>query len=190
MIYRLEVEGDGSGGFRYASLVHNGEISSTKEFNDFGGVRQLPRWKSVAFRWESADVENRTPVGNFAYIFSGGINFAVDQKTKELLTSICENEIEFLPIEVLGDDDQWYMINIINVVEKALSLENSQFKIRPNGRFGRLTLPVFSDRNIPEESIFIYPQRMRDFMVKGEKLRKLIDGNDLTGVVLNEYKTV
>lgn len=182
-VYEVEAKTE-NGDFAYATLVYSEDLADSDNDCCFNGVKQGAGWKSPLFEWQS-EVESSGKVrekGNFAYVFAGGLNLAADNKARELLEQQLGEDIEFLPLEIKDEEGKWFLLNVTHVVENALSLENSKFKIRGNGSLGRLTKAVFDAANIPDDRPFVYPQWINAFMFKGDKLKALVEDNDLVGL--------
>lgn len=190
-IYEVEAQAK-NGNYVYATLMFSKDLENTENDCNFKGVRQGERWVSPEFEWQ---YENDISKGlreraNFAYVFSGGINLAADARTKAILSDQFGENLEFLPINIKDENNEWFLINIINVIEKALSLESSEFKLRSNGTFGRLTKAVFCLDNIPNNCPFVYRQWINAFMFKGEKFKKVLSDNKLKGLEFDECSSI
>lgn len=195
-IYRAEIQAENDGNFTFDTLVFPNDLKSDVQDCNFKGVRQEESWRPIEFQWSGESANNigqkfpQRDRGNFAHVFAGGLKIAGDAKVKEALVSFFEGDVEFLPINIKGDSGDWYLLNVVHIVDKALSLENSKFKIRSNGSIGRLTKAVFDLNTIPDDRVFIYPQWPSDFMVKGDAMKRTVMENGLTGMVFDEYDAI
>ncbi len=87
-----------------------------------------------------------------------------------------------MPIQILQESIELYLINVINLIDGALNQKESEFKTRSNGGRGRLATAIFAEENIPPDTIFSFPESPRSIMCSGEKLRNLIADHNLTGL--------
>jgi hypothetical protein len=190
-VYEIEAQAK-NGNFTFATLVFGRDLEDSDNDCSFKGVKQGASWKPPEFEWQ-CDEENsgkEREKSNFAHVFAGGLNLAVDSKAKKVLSAQFEQDIEFLPILIKDESEDWFLINVINVVDTALSLENSKFKMRGNGTFGRLTKAVFNLDNIPGDRPFVYPQWINAFMFNGEKFKNVVSDNNLIGLSFDEFESV
>lgn len=110
------------------------------------------------------------------------MDIAVNEKAKNVFSKAFKNNIEFLPIEVIDESEKWYLINVLNMVSAALDKNKSEYKIKKDGKQGRLIKPVFISNNIPDNSIFIFPEAPSTLMTKGSYFEEVIKENSLTGL--------
>ena len=189
-IYEIEAESN-NGNFTYATLVFSNDLNETDNDCSFKGIRQGTEWISPEFEWQFDDTSGKArEKANFSHVFAGGINIAADQTAKEALSLEFGEDIEFLPMNIKDENEDWFLINIVNDIPEALSLEHSKFKMRSNGTFGRLLKAVFDSSKIPEDRPFVYPQWVNAFMFKGEKLKTVLSEKKMTGVTLDEHESV
>lgn len=171
------------------SLVVVGELDSFDQFMFKGD--KLEDWNPPLFKWkDDGKVEAKLRTCEDAvFAFDAGVYMAVNKKTKDILYDPLKKNVQFLPIRVVGESEQsWYLLNIFTRLPNALNSDESEFKVRSNGSKGRLLKAVFNDKNIPSNSAFTYPESLRDFMVKGDFLKNIVEENNLTGFEFQKCK--
>ena len=115
-------------------------------------------------------------------IVGAGINIILNEKAKLILESNLKLEAQFLPVEILGDNDSsWYLLNVVNKVDNAISELKSKYIDLPTGK-RILQKPVFKDDALPNDMAFVIPPAYHHLYVKGEFLRNLVNKHGLTGL--------
>ena len=194
-IYRVFVESDSKGNMKYDNLIFPDAVTELERSLNFKGKRQ-ENWEPIELCWSSQNshlLEKKSSQikakANIAYVFADGLNLAVDSKAKDALEPDIGQQVQFLPIKVRETDEPWFYLNATNSIENALSLKDSEFKIRNNGSVGRLTKAVFDESSIPDNSLFIYPQSVNALMVKGDTLKDAFRSNGLIGLELIKFNS-
>ncbi|WP_444997225.1 imm11 family protein [Aliikangiella sp. IMCC44359] len=165
------------------SLVFGHEIESN-DVSDFAVGQKQIDWKSFELEWnlKSERSTGEFTKNDFILIIGVGVNIALNEKAKTVLESVFKNDAEFLPINVKGDNERYYLLNVLNVVDDALDLKHCEFRIRSNGEMGSIKTAVFDENKIPDNRIFITPYKSTSAMFKGKLLMDTCNKYGLTGL--------
>jgi len=178
-IYKLSAQVDDD----YGSLVLTTELSHFNEYR-FSG-KPAGNWKPITLQWSVNKCTGKPPskINDVVHVFGAGLDIAVNEKAKCIFAPALGDAAEFLPVTVIGDqENNWYIINVINVINNALDENKSKFKTLRSGERGPAKKVVFDDSNIPDNNVFVYPHTYSNLMLKGDLLKKSIEDSVITGV--------
>jgi len=167
-----------------ATLVNANNLTTIADFEPFlfKGIKQ-PNWKLEKFEWHS---KNNKYKNNNDFIFvhnSVGVGVVINKKAKAILEPILKNDAEYLPIEIEGESNLFYLLNIIHIAEDAIDLDKSEFRTMRNGMQGSIKKTIFSENCIPENRAFVYPQSITRAMFRGELLKETCEKHQLIGLM-------
>jgi hypothetical protein len=163
-----------------AGLAFTEELDGKSYF--FEGKAQA-NWQELTLSWNEHDRDiSKLEKQDFTLIIGAGVNIVLNDKAKVALESVFNTDVEYLPVNVEGDADSYYLLNVLNVLENALALDKCEFRIRRNGEVGAVKNAVFDEANSPDNRIFIAPQKTTTAMFKGELLKELCIEHGLTGL--------
>ncbi|MBI3900500.1 MAG: hypothetical protein HY308_19765 [Gammaproteobacteria bacterium] len=156
--------------------------------------RGMPKknWKPIQFVWCPDDNQKRKDlvINDFVLVIGAGVDIALNKRAKTILEPALSGDAEYLPIEVVGEGtDPWYLLNVTNRIDDAISLEKSDYMELSNGK-RILTRPTFIEKKIPDNRIFVYPHAYQRAVVKGELLKELVSAHKLTGLNFHLCETV
>jgi len=177
-IYKLSAQVDDDCG----SLVLTTELSHFNEHRFLG--KPAENWKPIVLQWSVDKCTGKPPskINDVVHVFGAGLDIAVNEKAKRVFEPILGDAAEFLPVTIIGDqENNWYIINIINVINNALDENKSEFKTLRSGERGPVKKAVFDDSKIPEGNIFVYPYTYSNLMLKGDSLKKSIESSAVSG---------
>ena len=103
-------------------------IGYTQEYaNLFDGRLHKDKYKPITFKM-TKETERKFPIAD---IQTGYLPIC-SEKAKKLIDEICDkNEVEFLPCELEGTDEQYYIFNILGL-EDCVDYEKSKYKNYPS----------------------------------------------------------
>lgn len=125
---------------RFQELMLNGDLKSDTWEKPF--AKWIEDKPSGSMRKEPY----RTP--DIAYI---GGELALSPKAANILRPLFSDVAEFLPISVNGED--WTLLNISNF-QDVFDQANSQYKIRPGGKVGRLLKMAINKTKLTDSKLF------------------------------------
>ncbi len=168
------------------SLVFGHDLEDN-EVSDFSVGQSQIDWKPFELEWNlkngrSIDQFTRN---DFILIIGVGVNIALNEKAKTIFEPVFKNDAELLPINVKGDSEKYYLLNILNVVD-ALAIDQCEFRIRHNGEMGAIKKAIFDENKAPDNRIFITPYQTTKAMFKGELLKDICKEHSLTGLEFKE----
>ncbi|MBI3898059.1 MAG: hypothetical protein HY308_07155 [Gammaproteobacteria bacterium] len=149
-------------------------------------------WKPVQFEWclEENQKRKNLVINDFVLVTGAGVDIALNEKAKRILELALGADAEYLPIRVVGEESEsWYLLNIIHRVDNAVDLEKSHYMELSTGK-RLLRRPVFIERNIPDNRVFVYPKTYIEPMVKGEFLKELVAAHNLRGLNFQTCESV
>lgn len=158
------------------SLIHSKKKESWSDYY-FDGKTQK-NWTPIIFKWHSDKLE----IGDFTLVHDAGLNLAVNERTKKILESILGSDVEYLLINIENHNEPWFLVNVTHIIDNALDLKNSEFRIMRSGQIGAIKKAFFDKKNIPDNRAFIYPQSTNSFMFKGELLKEICAKHELKGL--------
>lgn len=178
-IYRLSPKvGD-----EFAALVLASDLNSHDQFR-FAG-KAADGWEPITLRWSEVGQRpsDELVTNDVVHVFGAAMDIAVNEKAKQRLQKVFQDQVEFLPVSVMGSGAvSWYLVNVLNIIEKALDERLSVFKKLRNGNLGPVKKAVFDVDCIPMNSIFVYPSTYMNFMFRGDELRESLQSLGLTGL--------
>jgi len=167
---------------KYASLVFERKLKDLESYRFFG--KPVNNWKPIKFKWFLKEGQQQASLvySDIVLVYGAGLDIAVNEKAKNILCDLFGESVQFLPINVAGESHCWYLVNVLNVIPDALDLDKSEFRTRKDGSKGRLIKKVFYEKNIPENSVFVFPESPFSLMIRGEFLEKTLNEYSLTGL--------
>ena len=146
-IYKIGQDFDN---YKFFVFKENDELN--KGIWDFRGQSLISGWKGLnleLFRDKSKKKDKRSEDFDASCFFSG--HLIVNKRTSLLLSEKLKDQIEVLPVNVVGNTSDYYFINVLNTV-KALDTESKSneeilMMVRENNC-------VFSKKNIESYIIF------------------------------------
>ena len=146
-IYKIGQDFDN---YKFFVFKENDELN--KGIWDFRGQSLISGWKGLnleLFRDKSKKKDKRSEDFDASCFFSG--HLIVNKRTSLLLSEKLKDQIEVLPVNVVGNTSDYYFINVLNTV-KALDTESKSneeilMMVRKNNC-------VFSKKNIESYIIF------------------------------------
>ena len=176
-IYKIGQDFDN---YKFFVFKENDELN--KGIWDFRGQSLISGWKGLnleLFRDKSKKKDKRSEDFDASCFFSG--HLIVNKRTSLLLSEKLKDQIEVLPVNVVGNTSDYYFINVLNTV-KALDTESKSneeilMMVRKNNC-------VFSKKNIESYIIF------RDSIFNGsyyctDEFIDLVKHNSITGLKFN-----
>ena len=126
------------------------------------------------------------------------ISLIASSSAAELLRPAIEKTCELLPVPLNGDT--WYFINVLNFVEGAVDVENSEYEINNNGKRIWMNRPLFFPKKLPHAQLFMITEKpSRIYYAEHHPdnnpntFKNILENNNLFGITLkkiDEYKTV
>ena len=173
-IYKIGQDFDN---YKFFVFKENDELN--KGIWDFRGQSLISGWKGLnleLFRDKTKKKDKRSEDFDASCFFSG--HLIVNKRTSLLLSEKLKDQIEVLPVNVVGNTSDYYFINVLNMV-KALDTESKSneeilMMVRENNC-------VFSKKNIESYIIF------RDSIFNGsyyctDEFIDLVKHNSITGL--------
>lgn len=178
-------------GEKYASFISTRDLKAHDEFSFDGSPYENWNPISLKLNLESGRKKESLVFNDAIYVFDIGLNIAINKKAKDILINSGQfkGQAEFLSVDIAGDQNQWFLVNVINPVTQALDIEKSEFRKRRDGSDGGLRKAVFDHQQVTPNSLFTFPQSPWSFMVSDEGLKNLVDENGLTGFEFHECTT-
>jgi hypothetical protein len=169
-----------------ASLVFTRELSDNESYRFH--AKPIDNWNPITLKWDSnGQAQESSLVHNDVVLIIGaGVDMAVNQKVKDCLFSLLSDYVQFLPVNVVGENEQWYLINITKVIHSAINQEQSKFRTLSNGQKGMLVKAVFNSKEIPRDIVFTFPENTRRFMSSGAMLANAVRDHNITGLEFHE----
>lgn len=165
-VYHLSADGD-----HYRGLRCSAELGPL--------ATMVLTGESIVDDWQPVEVELCTgsvPVGD---ILSFGPGMGVSQRGVDILAPLIEGSVEFLPLN--SDDGQFYMMNVIRVVD-ALDRDSSELKLFKDGRrVMRIVRHVFYPSKTESEFVFKIPEQVRSRVYATDRFREAIERAELKG---------
>lgn len=118
-IYKIGQDFDN---YKFFVFKENDELN--KGIWDFRGQSLISGWKGLnleLFRDKSKKKDKRSEDFDASCFFSG--HLIVNKRTSLLLSEKLKDQIEVLPVNVVGNTSDYYFINVLNMV-KALDTES------------------------------------------------------------------
>ncbi len=169
-----------------ASLIFGRELNAGESYFFNGQPQQ--GWRPLTLEWnlERSAPSEELQKSDFSLIIGAGVNIVLNDKAKVALDPVLGDDVEYLSVNIKGEKGNYYLLNVLHVVDNALALDKSEFRLRPNGEIGVIRKAVFDSRYIPDNRMFIYPQMASYAMFKGERFKDICIEHGLTGLEFEE----
>ncbi|MBI3898828.1 MAG: hypothetical protein HY308_11090 [Gammaproteobacteria bacterium] len=177
---------------KLGKLVFAHEIKPDDDSHQFKGQSKKDNWKPLQFSWRLKPNQKRQnlTINDFVLVFGAGNYIALNEKAKTVLEPALDGDAEYLPIEIKDEQsDRWYLINVIHRLDNVVDYEKSHYMDLVDGS-RILQRPVFIERNIPNDRVFVYPNTYNRPIAKGEFLKELVAAHKLTGLNFLPAETV
>jgi len=151
----------------------------------WAGRSKQSTWKPLKLIWQGDENEPTTESDEIAdFTRFGGGPIALSERAYNVVKDLFKGQVEFLSTIGPGDDDNWRLLNVINLLD-IMDVSRSQHEIYPDGTIGTVTHAFLNE---PESgnNIFLaqkYPTRI--FI--NEKTKETIESANLTGTLIREW---
>lgn len=183
---------------RYKNLVDNEpESISNERFEQimFAGTKsKIDTWTSLSLSWiigadtqlvnkDTYDQDHAIP--DIAYWSPGCL--VLNPKSTEIIKPNLMNEAEFLPVTVEGEKG-WMILNVVNS-QDILDKANCRYRIRSNGKVGRMIKAAFFKDKITNGKLFKVAGRKIQIYTTDiqESFKEIVESHHLTGLKFFEY---
>ncbi|WP_444994746.1 imm11 family protein [Aliikangiella sp. IMCC44359] len=172
-----------------ASLVFTRDLEAGENYL-FRGEKQT-NWEPITFAWSSTFKklpQDELTKHDFTMIVGAGFNTVLNERAKAVLEPLLKDDAQYLPVNIDGETDRYYLLNITNVIEGALVPEQSEYRIRKNGEVGLLKTAVYDESKFPENRIFTTPESSNSAFVIGNWFIDVCKEHGLKGLEFQEEK--
>ncbi len=146
-IYKIGQDFDN---YKFFVFKENDELN--KDIWDFKGQSLIKGWKGLSlelFRDKRKKKDKRNENFDASCFFSG--HLIVNKRTSLLLTQKLKEQIEVLPVNVVGNTSDYYFINVLNTIKSLNTESKSNEEILMMVRENNC---VFNKKNIEPYIIF------------------------------------
>lgn len=149
----------------------------------WAGRSKIESWKKPRLAWFEDEFSSHTaPVADFT-AFGGG-PIALSSKAYLVLKKLFSNQAEFLPTIGPESDDEWRLLNVINVLD-IMDTSKSKYEIYSSGKVGKCS-HAFLNEPSQENKIFQVSGYFPFVFIDGE-VKQAIESAGLTGALIREY---
>ena len=149
----------------------------------WAGKAKSKTWIAPEVVWFADEsTSDDSPIADFT-AFAGG-QIALSTKAHQCLKNILQGQAEFLPLSGPDSDNEWHILNVINVLD-ILDSSKSKHEIYSDGKVGECTHGYLSTPT-PGEHIFKVKGYFPNIFID-EETKELVETSGLTGHLIREY---
>lgn len=163
--------------------IAQGESYASYDCLRWGGKSKADTWKAPNLEWLEDDfTSDSDQIADFTGF--GGGPVAVSDRAYHVLKDILKDQVEFLPTTGPGPNDNWRLLNVINVVD-IMDTSKSKFEIYSDGKVGQCTHAYLNE---PDPNNRIYRVKGKPILeLVNEEVKNAIESAGLTGALIREY---
>ncbi len=162
--------------------------SRVGDIDDFDtGIKKADNWIPPCIKWYE---ENNSNIEKYKdpdiSLISHPGSLILSPNTANIVKTVINDVAELLPVSF--NNETWSLLNVYNVID-AVDKPNCQYKIRKNGKVGRLKKLAFFPDKIPHAKLFKVPENPASiyfaehhFNDSENNFKNIIEKNKLFGI--------